>query len=263
MLHQVCGITFLTCLLWLVNCWGGLYEPQALWEKRILNICFFDESTDLQRVRKDPNYKYTFATHTQDQKILIEEILKANYNFADTGIEFSGFKNCRETAEIDVVIMKADETKINGIASMGDASKYSYLERRPMRSKTFSYIAIKYLTPYILAHEAGHVLGLYHEHDHKEASLDPRCLLIYKNGVVVRNLGFSRMGGGLLASAVAHTKYDPNSVMSYCNPGVGDDENHGRLQMRVLSDLDRKTLKDLYSSLPDQNLTAPNELQPR
>ncbi len=259
MLLRPYGITFLSFFLWNMICWGGLYEPQALWEKRILNICFFDESIDLERIRKHPDYKYSFTTHIADQKIFIEEILKANYNFGETGIEFSGFKDCRETPEIDVVILKADKTELHGIASMGDASKYSDLEKRPLRSRSISYIAISRITPYVVVHEAGHVLGLYHENARKEASQDPRCRLFYKNGVVFKSLYFSPFGNGPLPSAVAYTQYDSFSVMSYCNPRFGDDEVYGRLQLRVLSDLDRKTLKGLYLSLPEQKTPAPTE----
>lgn len=216
---------------------AAIYEPNVLWNKSDIKVCFYDqvEQIDLTPFRLDKeslkkqNFKPDFLSKSQKNKI--RKIIQNNYSKEKTGIEFSGWEDCSDSNEFDVIVLKASKIKLFnripfvGNASIGEQGVWSespegFFEKDLSIKST---VIFQDTTPFVITHEFGHVAGLRHEQKH------PKSHICFTSN---ESLG---------KTAVILKKYDIDSIMSHCRGR--DDEGDPKL-----SDLDKSTLKEIYSN---------------
>ena len=219
-----------------------IYEPFVLWDKSDIKVCFFNKPEQIiaTKYRLDKKslkeQEFTPSYLSNDEKNEIRTLVQETYTKEKTGITFTGFKNCSEEANYDVMIIKAKNIKrilkpdisvpFGGRSSIGREGIYSeqgFVETNPTIKPTVLFTE---MSPYTINHEFGHLAGLRHEHAHPDAkTISQSCR--YSNSSEILN------------SAVIKA-YDPNSVMNYCR----------RLENRNLnlSPADEETLRSIYDN---------------
>jgi hypothetical protein len=246
------------CFLSISPVHAGIYEPHTLWDKQNLVTCFFSDESDLQETTLESsaqaksNFGVLPKKLSRSKKKKVREATMRDFTPARTGIHFSGFKDCSETQNPDVIIMKAgakfllfNDFKWGGMATIGENGLRSfkpnigrgYFEKR----KQPSYVILKSFAASVIVHEFGHVAGLRHEHINPEAMEDKNCHNRRSQLDMSQPEKLEKAG----ATAVFHTEYDSNSIMNYCHMTVNFSQiNRGDQQ--VLSTKDVETLKEMY-----------------
>lgn len=189
---------------------------------------------------------------------MVEAVTK-EFTPARTGIYFTGFKDCEDTPNPDVVILRAapkiilfDTPSFRGRAVIGQDGEYSYNygeDGVPVKgvhgeyesgfykkSGKVAHVALKSINPGTVIHEFGHVAGLRHEHIHEEAKYDPNCS---NRGVAYPT------EEKFYDSAHVETNYDSRSIMNYCFLQT-DRSKFNNMIGNILSSGDMQTLRAYY-----------------
>ena len=231
---------------------ASVYEPQVTWDKNEIEVCFMD-----QEIQKNTTQVLNYSLLgliwginpkpiTTSQSQVVQTALQEEFSADKTHIYFTGFKPCSLAPAADVVIMqnrslrlfnRFDYNIFSGMASIGQSGVMSE-EGYYTKSELKSFILLKSFDKSVIIHEAGHVLGLRHEHILEEAITDPACL----NMSQFVNEDESN-GDILFSSTERFQNYDPESIMNYCYMKKLKDNNdlkHG------LSKQDQDLLKSIY-----------------
>jgi hypothetical protein len=199
-------------------------EPFLKWNKKEVKVCWQDldpiplERFDELHIKKMELFKKTLATIEASSKQIIQEVITSEYTEVRTGIHFSGWKSCKDSANYDVVLfMGKQNASVGGYASLGSGhidshANYSLLEKGKL---AFVYLDVdpgegsrlnlnEHLRMGAL-HEFGHLAGLRHEHLRKEAQGDILCDVAYIDLIETADLKTRNF-----------SSYDPNSIMNYC-----------------------------------------------
>lgn len=157
----------------------------------------------------------------------IQNWVNEQYTLEKTGIHFTGWKDCEEAPEAEVVIfynknsviMTAIFGGLHGLAGEFGPLRPGRIEGYPaaLNSVTISKSGMNKGTA---LHEFGHVAGLAHEHNHPDAD---------ENGKKCKDIA------PYFRTKFEYEPYDAESIMSYCSV-----RNH------KLSSGDIKLLKQLY-----------------
>jgi hypothetical protein len=238
---------------------AGIYESQVLWTKKEIVTCFLDRPDQLKQTPiEDPKYMeskriiFKPDLFDEDEKKFIAQLARDNYNPSATEVSFTGWTDCSKTPDADLIMVKAKPTKqflflwsnmeFTGVASIGQAGVMnadgSYSKAQGLKA----FFALSWINPVSIIHELGHVLGLRHEHIHPDTEADSDC----KNRFV-----YVKERAAPAPTAVFHSAYDPNSVMSYCV--TQDPSRYSHNQRIFLSDQDRWTLRELYRGAGNTN----------
>lgn len=220
---------------------ASIYERGAEWDKDEIVVCFLDDFSQLNdttiRADNESSRKQKFTPNFLDtnSKDRIKKVINTYYTKKLTGISFIGWKNCSESNEYDVMLMRGDKyqrkilpskkPEFNAAAFIGDPSKETKYYHPKIKK---GYIIFNKINDYVISHEFGHVAGLRHEHVHPDAvKVEKNCNAKY----------FTED----LSTAVI-LEYDSASIMNYCRmPTYQKDSASG-----ALSHKDMKTLKELY-----------------
>ena len=147
---------------------------------------------------------------------------------ASSRIRFAGWQSCSPASRgvrVDVADIsphtKAIGRALDGVKE-GVVLNFSFQQWSPPQCKSQRELCIRATA----VHEFGHVLGFLHENDRPDAP-----------GECVEALGTPKVD---LTKVPRYGRYDPNSVMNYCNPVW---LNGGKL-----SELDKRAIALLYGS---------------
>jgi hypothetical protein len=220
-------------------------EPHTVWKKRSISVCWgkyqnISESVASESMNSIGLIKMEvmkYLSHFDSKlKIAVKQIVQKEYNDDRIGITFTGWKECDDSANADVIIFAIKDTalgKLNnfltsdlpyGQATIGEAGKSSakagYYKPRT-HLKPFVFIRqVDISEGFVISpldalrlttlHEFGHLLGLRHEHARDEAVKDVNC---HVTGTSVA----SPVGEDVDPSTKFYGVYDPNSIMNYCH----------------------------------------------
>jgi len=208
----------------------AFYEPEFLWPKQDVTVCFGTQEQIPRTEILDPK-KAGLAAETLDYfrafppevRTLIRSSIEAEYTRERTGIRFVGWNDCDPAALSDVVLLgfsAPSESKAQlgyiplGRASIG-TSAWDGTHKLDPSLKAFVFfdwkeafgnaVSVRDFKHAVL-HEFGHVAGLRHNHVSSDYETDPFC--IHSRAVSrVEKPGPRTMSYGA---------YDPFSIMSYC-----------------------------------------------
>lgn len=222
---------------------ANIYEPNVLWDKRDIKVCFYDQpdqitltnySLDKAQLKKQG---FTPDFLSNEAKAKIKTVIEANYTVDSTEINFYGWDGCSQSPDSDVIIMRAakidrkfwldKQVRFLGKSSIGQGgvlTNQGFLFKNLIVKPV---VLFKSTESGVISHEFGHLAGLRHEHVHPTAKAKKECehTLINEN----------------LSTAVVNS-YDPDSIMSYCK--VTKQMEDGRL-----SASDKALLKFIYSKI--------------
>lgn len=199
------------------------------WTIPEINVCFAEKETEF--------FVKGMKTKKRDwrprEKRRLQRILETEFSVDRTGYTFVGFKDCKDTKNINVVVVgvarglsKQTLSGVEGVATVGMKRNRITSYERAHGAVLLSPLGIRKMT---IVHEFGHILGLMHEHDHPEAPLVSACPYYF---------GKSESQS---SHSIIFTDFDKKSVMNYCHVlfrGI----NQG------LSPNDQELILDLYRS---------------
>lgn len=195
---------------------AGVYLNSNLWPMHSLTACF-GEKEDTPRFTENGRKLRIQKWKLEEQESIRAWITEA-YNFESTGIYFTGWRDCAETVDPDVIIFIHSRPLIDFFSGFsGTVNKVGYhpglVEGYPSAGN-FVALARK-ISKGVAIHEFGHILGLAHEHNHPDAEVDCEFNSPFKER----------------HELLSYTEYDPDSVMSYCNlwspqPGLSDADSN-------------------------------------
>jgi hypothetical protein len=256
------------------------YE-KTLWPNKSVRVCFGNAShysmTGMPAIDFSPNQKTSLKNGDvlgeipADIRAKIKTIIQKEYTLSRTGIHFVGWETCAPNAEnADAVILMGSKDfsfEFDGYAAVGRNLDGIHNAVENLEKKAFVYM--NYPGSYrgsatmpdqdfmnILAvHEFGHLAGLAHENFRiSKKNQDPNCKLImdqyddFINNEVVADEPNANDGNPrdvVMENVIAYSKYDPNSVMSYC-------------YWDVMSQVTGLRFK-IGSTLPEENKFEPSE----
>lgn len=215
----------------------GVIESHVKWDKQSVVVCwgeaYHHDTMEEDLLKFYP--KSRFKAFPKNLRKAVQDKIQSEYTIDDVGIEYIGWKQCRDEKEFDVIILTSFSSSENfislkprftaGQSSMGKAHKLvtrknknkrlrgffksndsqphvflKYLDKQPITSP-FNMSALNFLKQTAL-HEFGHLSGLRHEQSH------PRS----KNDNVLESEG---VNPEKLYETTLATSYDPNSIMNY------------------------------------------------
>lgn len=185
---------------------AGVYVDNT-WNHNEVSVCF---GAGEKINREVEGYVIKARSWSKKQKQLVEQWVKEEYKAERTGISFSGFEDCENAPDADVVIFHNKNSRMgtfifggtHGLSVIGPHS--GSVDGYP-RARAFVSISSSGLDKGTVVHEFGHTAGLQHEHNHYDAfKLDKgRCHAITKEN-------------SYFTTRLNYTEYDPLSVMNYC-----------------------------------------------
>ncbi len=222
-------ILFLSVLMSLPSFAGIYYEN--FWKSNEVTTCFADAEKDSRDT--GGTYVLKVGKWKESNKVKVRQWVGEEFSEERTGIHFSGFLNCDETPDADVIIFHNKNSKfgtflfggLHGLAALGPS--IGSVEGYPAAS-AFVSISSSGMDKGTVIHEFGHSAGLHHEHIHPDAyKFERGCASVEKNQIADYRYTYE--------------EFDIDSVMSYC-----------RLQRRGgtkagLSKKDVELLKKLYN----------------
>lgn len=235
---------------------AGIYEPHTLWDKKEVVTCFYSAKSQLLGTNLvSYNYakkelKFLPRALSSEERQQIKNTVLAHYKPEVTGIHFTGFKDCANTPEPDLVVMEAKGRflilgpEFAGRAVIGESGEMSEFEgqygffSKSGRTATLALSAVRTTT---IVHEFGHVAGLRHEHIHPDAKEDEQCQG-YSSPI---NLKKPEKLEKIYDTAIFSTDYDRQSIMNYCYYFRQRPEIDQGLKF-VLSPKDIETLREMY-----------------
>lgn len=228
-------ITISLTLLMSLSAFAGI-SVKKYWDKEALTVCFADKNTKV-KIEGTPSM---LANWKEDQKLNIKRMIENEYRAERTGYHFVGFKDCKETIDPDVLVLRLPVLSPVGLARHGMANTGPTTIEASETYKTargvviFSASGLK--RPSTVIHEFGHILGLMHEHNHPDAltQASSGCQFYGKNA---RN-----------ENIFLYTSFDEFSVMNYCV--IGSDNYRG------LSLGDVAHIKEIYQKSGIKNLRS-------
>ena len=204
--------------------WAGSFM-QNLWNKKEIVTCFAPAEKVPRKINNPTPMKVRDWSPENREKV--ERWANEEFSPERTGIYFTGFKDCAETPEADLIFFYNKTTRFSLFMEGGFSGSAIGLGPKPgsvdgyPHAKTLVAISSPTLNKEVLIHELGHVVGLAHEHNHPQASRKD-CKMVWPH----RN------------PFLEYTEYDAKSIMSYCTVdkgGVGE-----------LSEGDLKLIRRLY-----------------
>ena len=199
------------------------------WRQREVKACFGGDGPEKPRAE---GYSLKIGKWKSSDKAKVRRWVSEEFTPERTGISFTGFGDCAQSPDADVVIFYNRNSKVgtfifgglHGLSTIGPHS--SSIEGHPSASGFIS-ISKSGMDKGTVVHEFGHTAGLEHELLHPDAyeAEKNRCSLaefrVPRNGLV-------------------YTEYDKDSVMNYCRI-------QGRGGSKVgLSEKDSELLRELY-----------------
>lgn len=183
---------------------AGAYSKK-LWDKNELTVCFAKGEPEK---RKSYSHQLKIIDWKEKDKAKVKEWTNSEYTKERTGIYFTGWKSCEETAQPDVIIFFNKNSRFFGNLD-GIAAGYGPVPKVDGYPHARSYAAISKsgMDKTTVLHEFGHVVGLAHEHNHPDSIKEGYGC--GANKPIVENTFFS------------YEPYDKRSIMSYCNFGIG------------------------------------------
>jgi hypothetical protein len=242
----------------------GIYEPNVLWAKSDIKVCFADAEWVKEKSLKeldemDLAYALIYFKEenllkdwSEEEKIRIKNIITSEFTTEKTILTFSKFEDCRKSNDNDVILVRGTQTQdiyYTALSSLGQNSLFkldfksfqfplpSSYEKSLIDRKSLVLLTLddaKNLESTIL-HEFGHLAGLRHEHIHSEAINDKNCA---RNGL--KWLKDERAA----VTSRFYTEYDPSSIMNYC--WLDYISNVNREIKTELSKNDLKTIQGMY-----------------
>lgn len=230
----------------------GSIEPFTKWENPEIEVCWWDYETQVPSYLKTLDSRlseiitfdyYRPRIMTDKRKLIVKEIINANYKKEATGIHFTGWKNCSESESSRVILFgisgfqqikqitgdvfslknqkgpyrERNQTDIysglfHGRASIGNRLKdqkinaFLIIQDNLLSQQSFTDEFLE-LTA---IHEFGHLAGLRHEHIRIEkAYSDPLCELS-------RQFNHNGVHEGPDKTTLFTSEYDQKSIMNYC-----------------------------------------------
>ena len=244
---------------------AGIIEPHVVWDKKELKTCFFsdNEQLALTRLQTKKNTKdyFDFSPKklSKRRRENVRNIILNEFTEERTGIHFTGFKDCSEVSDPDVIVMRAaakifilDVPEFHGRAVIGEDGHFqmesdangnfvlqkdgSYNEGYFNKSGKTAFVALRTTNAGTIVHEFGHVAGLRHEHIRAEAEQDSNCHKLRVNWPTKEKL---------YDSAQIETNYDSLSIMNYCYLQSYNRNFSARIGT-ILSEGDIQTLRAYY-----------------
>jgi hypothetical protein len=205
-------------------------HTRNLWKHNEVTTCFGQAEEVL---REEGPYVLKVRDWKDKEKEKLKAWVLEEYSPERTGIFFTGFEDCENAPDADVIIFKNKNSKfkaffagaLHGLALLGP-----YFGEVAGYPKASSFVSISStgMDKGTVIHEFGHVAGLAHEHEHPNAwKEDPkRCSSIKENTFPKFRLEYE--------------PYDRDSVMNYC-------KIHGKEGKKLgLSPGDVALLRKLY-----------------
>lgn len=184
---------------------AGVYTNNQ-WQNYEVTTCFAQgEAGD----RQTDGYVLKVRNWKEKNKEKVKNWVNEEYTNERTGIHFTGFLDCDETPNAQVVIFHNKNSKvgtfllggIHGLALVGPY--YGSVEGYPAAS-AFVSISSSGVDKGTVIHEFGHSAGLHHEHIHYDAykAEKGKCDSVSLENKFTTQWNF--------------TEYDSESVMNYC-----------------------------------------------
>ncbi len=181
---------------------AGTYS-KYLWPNNEVVVCF---AKGEKKKRETPEAYLKVRDWIETNKLSVKSWVNEEYSSKRTGIYFTGWKDCEETPEAEVIIFFNKNNKIltsifgglHGLASIGPKGGVAgYPAAQACAS--ISETGMKKGT---VVHEFGHVAGLGHEHNHPDSATGKKACEIINPQTIVTFL---------------YEEYDVESIMSYCS----------------------------------------------
>ncbi len=235
---------------------AGIYEPHTTWDKKEIVTCFYSEKSQLigtNLVSYDyakKELKFLPRALSTSEREQIARTVRAHYREDLTGIHFTGFKDCSQTEEPDLIVLEAKgrfvifDPSFAGRAVIGQAGEMSITGSEHgffSKSGRVATVALSAVRTTTIVHEFGHVAGLRHEHIHPDAKHDEQCL----GSSSPVNMNKPHKLEKIYDTAIFHTDYDSQSIMNYCYYFRKRPEIDRGLKF-VLSKKDIETLQEMY-----------------
>lgn len=200
------------------------------WEVNEVTTCFAEAE---KTPREEGPYVLKVRDWKDKDKEKLEAWVKEEYTPERTGIHFTGFSDCEDAPDADIIIFKNKNSKLgvfffgglNGLALLGPFE--NEVVGYP-KARSFVSISSSGMNKGTVIHEFGHVAALSHEHDHPDAYKEDKsgCPEINDHSYPKYHLEYE--------------PYDKDSVMNYCRI-------HGKGGKKIgLSERDVELLKRLY-----------------
>lgn len=177
-----------------------------VWKNYDVTTCFASG----EKGSRDEGYVLKVREWSEKDKTKIRNWVNSEYTAERTGVHFTGFLDCEDSPNADVIIFYNKNSKIktflfggiHGLATMGPYP--GSVEGYPAAS-SFASISKSGMDKGTVVHEFGHVVGLAHEHNHPDAYKEDkgRCLDIPKHFQAPKR-------------DYVYEDYDRDSVMNYC-----------------------------------------------
>lgn len=231
---KIFGVFLLYCFS--VSSIAGNFYDRPLWDSREVSVCFSNLVGEFEfpggTLKKVSKWR---SKHKNTVKKWITE----EYSSKRTGVYFTGFQNCEESTDSDVVVFLTKKKFFNVIKSTLFGGTNGFATGGPMlargqinnfpNARGYIWLNANAFGKFTTVHEFGHVVGLAHEHEREEAKEDFSCKFETKGSI-----GYSQY-----KFVTPHGDYDGKSVMNYC---------HMNRSNGGLSAGDIETLKYLYLS---------------
>lgn len=252
---------FSLCALKYSFCVAAVFNHNKLWDRSELTVCFASMAygTGSREASKSLRVYGEAQVEFSNQKIdLITNTIKNEFSIELTGIEFTGFDFCDKNTKSDVVIIGSAKVR----KGKRSALAHSTVGKTKTGVRYMIFVVNKNKTEevykdlpetntrfgYYVVHEAGHILGMKHEHEMGAALADPNCQKIYKDKGKPQKTNHL-IDGGLFGDIQSATYknyggYDSESVMNYCFVKQRDLRSS---RSTFLSPIDQEALRSVYN----------------
>ncbi len=202
---------------------AGIYSDN-LWDKKDIRVCFAGEEKE---PRTESGFELKIKNWNRVQKNNLQLWVGQEFTSERTGIYFTGWKDCQNSPNADVILFYNSNSRIKRFFHGGlDGVAGELGPRYDGEVKGFpnarSIIAISKtgMNKGIVIHEFGHVAGLAHEHNHPDIPRDDKSCSHYQR---------------FFSTRLEYRDFDPSSIMSYCS-----------IQLKKLSAGDVSLLRNIY-----------------